>query len=120
MAVSVGFFQIKSVNMAMEIYDQIDIDPIYQSSIIFFNMMSGAIIMDEIKMYTNHQLIGLVSSAFVCVYGVLVIVRKPETQVEAEDEDNYKRNDTYFLCPNNDPKCPCLLKYNGEENKDLI
>ena len=47
---AVGLFatlQLKSLNIAMENYDQIDIDPIYQTSIILFNMFSGAIILNE-------------------------------------------------------------------------
>jgi len=46
-------FQLKSLNIAMENYDQIDIDPIYQASIILFNMLSGAIILNEKQMYDS-------------------------------------------------------------------
>ena len=45
--------QLKSLNIAMENYDQIDIDPIYQASIILFNMLSGAIILNEKEMYEH-------------------------------------------------------------------
>ena len=45
--VSFAALQLKSLNVAMENYDQIDIDPIYQTSIILFDMFSGAIILNE-------------------------------------------------------------------------
>lgn len=44
---SFNFTQLKSLNSAMEIYDQIDIIPIYQTALILFNMMGGAIILNE-------------------------------------------------------------------------
>ena len=43
--------QLKTLNIAMELYEQIDIIPIYQTALILFNMMGGAIILNEQEMY---------------------------------------------------------------------
>lgn len=62
----------------MEVYDQIDIIPIYQTALILFNMMGGAIILNEQAMYTVNELIVLILCSFICIAGVIIIVRKPK------------------------------------------
>lgn len=45
LAISVGIIQLTTLNKSMELYDQVDTIPIYQSSLILFNIAAGAIIM---------------------------------------------------------------------------
>ena len=86
-AVFFNLTQLKSLNSAMEIYDQIDIIPIYQTALILFNMMGGAVILNEQAWYTWAELIVLVLCSFICIAGVIIIVKKPKedlTSIEVE------------------------------------
>jgi hypothetical protein len=41
----------------MEVFDQIEIVPIYQTSLILLNILCGAIILDERDMYQWYELL---------------------------------------------------------------
>jgi|TARA_B110000285_G_C14620309_1_gene378824 uncharacterized membrane protein len=45
--------QLKLLNKAMEVYDQVEIIPIYQTSLILFNIVSGSIVLNQVEMYDS-------------------------------------------------------------------
>ena len=47
LALLASLLQLKSLNISMEVYDQVEIVPIYQSALILLNILCGAIILDE-------------------------------------------------------------------------
>ena len=69
--------------MAMEIYDQIEIIPIYQTALILLNITSGSIILNEIEVYHTYQLGELTCCAIICISGVYMMVYR---QSSKEDE----------------------------------
>ena len=66
-AVSLATFQLFTINRMMTIYPQLEIQPIYETSLIVFNMLCGAIILNEKAMYTNMELFILFLYACVCI-----------------------------------------------------
>ena len=50
-------------------------------------MLSGAIIMNEQKMYSWTELFELFLSSIVCIVGVLIIIKKNKTTVGNENDD---------------------------------
>jgi len=58
----------------MEIFDQIETIPIYQSSLILLNMAAGAIVMQEYILYTFGELITLILCSLIAISGVWLII----------------------------------------------
>jgi len=67
----------------MKSYDQIEIIPIYQTFLILLNMASGAIILNEQKMYKWYELVNLFLCAIICICGVVMIVQKPPSTTQS-------------------------------------
>lgn len=86
-AISVGLVQLKTLNSPMELFDQVDNMPIYQSSLILLNIAAGAIVMQEAKLYKWWEFLLVVLCALISVLGVYVIVKKPKLTKEVV-EDN--------------------------------
>ena len=76
-ALAIGILQLNILNKSMELYDQVDTIPIYQSSLILLNIASGAIIMQESELYTTGEFLLLVFCGLISVSGVWLIIRKP-------------------------------------------
>ena len=64
----------------MDLYDQVDTIPIYQSSLIILNIGSGAIILKEADMYTWWEFLIVCLCGVVAIIGVFLIVKKPTFQ----------------------------------------
>jgi hypothetical protein len=62
----------------MELYDQVDTIPVYQSSLILFNIAAGAIILQEARLYKWWEFMFVVLCGFISIIGVYVIVKKPK------------------------------------------
>ena len=73
-AIVLSLFQLHLINIPMKSYDQIEIIPIYQTFLILLNMASGAIILNEQKMYKWYELVNLLLCAIICICGVVMIV----------------------------------------------
>ena len=73
-ATILSLFQLHLINIPMKSYDQIEIIPIYQTFLILLNMASGAIILNEQKMYKWYELVNLFLCAIICICGVVMIV----------------------------------------------
>ena len=61
----------------MELYEQVDTIPIYQSSLILFNIGAGAVIMQESSNYTVSEFMMIVLGGLVSILGVWIIIKKP-------------------------------------------
>lgn len=76
-AISIGVLQLKTINKSMELYEQVDTIPIYQTSLILFNLAAGAIIMQEAKLYSFEEFMILIGCSLVSILGVQLIIKKP-------------------------------------------
>jgi surface polysaccharide O-acyltransferase-like enzyme len=61
----------------MEVYDQLESAPIYSTCCILFNLLAGAIIFNEKKLYTIEEFIKVFICELVAIIGVWIIVKKP-------------------------------------------
>ena len=79
-ALSVASVQLKTLNIAMESFDQISIDPIYEISLMIFYMLGGSIVLDEQKMYSWGRLMAMFGAVVICMCGVVLMVRVPKNE----------------------------------------
>jgi len=82
--VSVGICQLITVNKSMELYEQVDTIPIYQSSLILLNIAAGAIILQEARLYSFFEFLMIIIGGFVSIVGVWIIMKKPVPVKEYE------------------------------------
>ena len=71
-----SFFQVRSFNNCIHLYNQLETIPTYESSLILMNMLSGAIIMQELSELRWHEVIMLNVGMFICIVGVFLIAKK--------------------------------------------
>ena len=64
------------LNIGMSLYEQMTIVPIYSSILLMVGILSGLVILDEMKFYTTKKLIGIFIGAIISCIGILVILRK--------------------------------------------
>jgi len=79
--------ELRFLSKAMELYEQIQYIPIYQSAVLFSNILSGAIIMNERRLYTFSEFLMVVLGGSVALTGVWVIVKKPTHSADAAGAD---------------------------------
>ena len=96
-ALFIGIMQLNILNKSMELYDQVDTIPIYQSSLILLNIASGAIVMQESKLYTPDGFLILVLCGFISIAGVWIIIKKPTSSAKQEDTNSEEM--TELSCP---------------------
>eukprot|EP00355_Strombidium_rassoulzadegani_P007882 CAMPEP_0168619692 /NCGR_PEP_ID=MMETSP0449_2-20121227/6739_1 /TAXON_ID=1082188 /ORGANISM="Strombidium rassoulzadegani, Strain ras09" /LENGTH=169 /DNA_ID=CAMNT_0008660647 /DNA_START=234 /DNA_END=743 /DNA_ORIENTATION=+ len=77
LSLCLSVFQLNLLNMTMEIYDQIEIIPIYNSSMILLNICAGAIVLNEKLYYTWGELCLIILCGCISIVGVWVIIYKP-------------------------------------------
>ena len=68
-------------NSSMSIYDQSENGPIFASFFIVIQIISGAIILDEIQLYTSLELFKLIVSSFICILGIYILAIKPGQEI---------------------------------------
>lgn len=66
------------MNKAIRFYDQVEVIPIYNTFLIFMNMICGAVILDEYKMYSVGEMLFLFLSLCTSVCGIFMLVKKPD------------------------------------------
>lgn len=76
-ALASGQIELYTLNRAMNLFEQVQYIPIYQSALIFSNIMCGAIIMQESKLYTVEEFLMVVMGGCIALSGVWVIIKKP-------------------------------------------
>ena len=91
-ALFIAIFQLKFLNKAMENYDQVETIPIYQSSLILLNIASGAIIMNEKRLYTWFELFRIIMCGLISIIGVWMIIKKPGKKAKKCKCDSIKIN----------------------------
>ena len=71
-----AFINVISVNMSLKFYNNLDVMPTYQSSILINVMVAGMILLDESKLYTWKELILLYSAGLVIILGIYILTKK--------------------------------------------
>jgi len=71
--------QLKFLNTDLKYYRQVEVMPIYMSSIILNSMAAGLFVLEESQFYTGWIIFLLAISSLITVAGVIVIMRKQET-----------------------------------------
>jgi hypothetical protein len=91
--------QLRSLNKAIHLYDQIEIVPIYQASLILLNMLCGSVIMKESSDYTNQDFLFLLFCLIICISGVFIVQKRPKMRCIKENrltnapQQNFKNED---------------------------
>ena len=70
------FFQLFFLNQSLRYYNQLEVVPVYQASVIIFCILCGGIIYEEFTYYEWWRLTVLLIGALVCAGGILVILKK--------------------------------------------
>jgi len=85
------------LNIGLKFYNQLEMIPITKSSLMINNMLCAGIIVNEFVYYDWWQIVLLFTGAFICVAGILIIMKKDSllsaTRVEIYD---YSRRDVGF------------------------
>lgn len=95
----------------MELYEQVDTIPIYQTSLILLNICAGAIVMQEARLYTFQEFLLIILCGLVSISGVQLIIKKPTATGQHMSID-------YEGCimAGNATNCPCSnLNFNIEK-----
>ena len=58
------------------------IDPIYKISTMVFNMLGGAIVLDEQDLYTWEEFMILMGCAAICMIGVFIMIKIPKQNAD--------------------------------------
>ena len=73
---SVATLQMHMTSCAMKYYDQIEVQPVYQTAIMFGWILSGMIIFQETELYTTKQLVIIFCCCIVCFIGIYFLFIK--------------------------------------------
>lgn len=93
-AIIISGLQLKMLNRAMEVYDQVETVPIYQTSLILLNIACGSIVMNERMLYSWDELSLMVVYSTISICGVWIILKKPtaEEQESSNSEEVLEEN----------------------------
>ena len=64
------------LNLSMKYYNNLDVMPIYQSTILMGLMVSGLLVLNESALYTVGELFLLFGSAIVVIAGIYLLTKK--------------------------------------------
>ena len=84
-AVCTAAAQLHMLNSAMRYFDQLEVQPIYQTAIMFTWILSGMVICNEAKFYTTLQMCLIFASVLVCCIGIYFLYTKRKL-VKRDDE----------------------------------
>ena len=70
------FINLIALNMSLKFYNNLDVMPTYQSTILINVMIAGMILLDESKLYTWKELIFLYSAGLVVIVGIYILTKK--------------------------------------------
>ena len=71
------------VNYGIKYYDQIEVMPIYQTSLLLHNILVGLLCLNELKFYTYGMLSGIGTSTLICAVGIYVLLEKNKDKRKA-------------------------------------
>ena len=68
----------------MKYYDQLDVVPIFLTSVLIFNIVEGMILLDEVSLYERTDLIGISFGIAACMLGIIILTSKNADQVKTK------------------------------------
>ena len=93
-AIMISALQLKMLNRAMEVYDQVETVPIYQTSLILLNIACGSIVMNERMLYSWDELSLMLVYSSISICGVWIILKKPTAEEQEPEEALLEDNKT--------------------------
>lgn len=66
------FINFYNLNITMSMYSQLYVMPFYESCSMFFNLITGIMLIGEGELYTNTQLISIFIGNIVCITGIFL------------------------------------------------
>ena len=75
------------MNLAIRLYDQLAVIPIYQTFVLLTWTCIGLFILEEYKNYTSEHLGGIVTGIIICILGVKALTMKYKGKKEQQEED---------------------------------
>ena len=82
------------LNTAMRYYEQMEVIPIFETSVMVFWICTGMLLLDEIQFYTSKQLWYIVFAVFICSIGVKFLTSKKtftKREMIYEDTSGYHK-----------------------------
>jgi multidrug transporter EmrE-like cation transporter len=76
--------QFALLNLALKNYRQIDVVPVYESTLTVMTVVSGLVLFNESQYYTWARLIGIFASTFFVIIGIAVLTMKDNIKAEME------------------------------------
>ena len=90
----------------MKYYNQLEVVPVYQSSMLQFYLLVGLVLLNESRFYSWLQLLGLLGSSFVVLLGIIVLVKKTDHIEVMVEEEEFESD----LCDENKNDEPLIPK----------
>ena len=75
------------MNLAIRLYDQLAVIPIYQTFVLLTWTCIGLFILEEYKEYDSKHLGGIVTGIIICILGVKALTMKYTGKNESAEED---------------------------------
>lgn len=88
---SSGAIQIHMLNKAMKYYEQMEAIPIYQTSVSIMWILTGLIVFDEIRFYSEMQLLGIAGSVVLSCVGIKFLTMKTRMLKELPKEEDSEK-----------------------------
>ena len=82
-----GDTQLQFLNLAIRLYDQLAVIPIYQTFVLLTWTSIGLFLLDEYQQYTSEHLAGIVTGIIICILGVKALTMKYSGKKEQAEED---------------------------------
>lgn len=95
-AISNALFNLHLLNLAMKYYKQMEVVPVYQTSLLILWILTGLIILDEKKFYSGAELTCVFASVFLCFIGIKFLTMKKKL-IEEQNEQR-QRADSLSTC----------------------
>ena len=79
----------------MKYYEQLEAIPIYQTGVMVIWILTGLIVFDEVKYYTNMQLLGILCSIVISCCGIKCLTMKTKmiAKQKKDEVDDQKADD---------------------------
>ena len=79
--------------MAIKLYDQLEVIPIYQTFIMISWILVGLVVFDEARYYDWHQMIAILASVSLCIVGVKILTSKTKTEEPKRPWESSSKNE---------------------------
>ena len=75
------------LNLSMKYYNNLDVMPIYQSTILMGLMVTGLLVLNESALYTWSEMFLLFGGALIIIIGIYVLTMKQNMVVVGDSEE---------------------------------